>query len=219
MTKINSKYEAIILAAGKSSRMGKWKPAILINAIPMIYYSIDLFRNICDKIIIVGGYNYPELTMLVNEYRQNNNCTADIVTIENTQYEEGMLSSIIKGIHLLSDDCNMFFVMPGDMPLVKTDTCKMLLSENVLSPEMEVYIPSVDIKDGSIVRAKKGHPVLFSIKAKNAITELRNENTLRDAIKKLKVKICNVDDKGITLDIDIQSDLEIITSTNKKVAV
>ena len=54
-------FEGIILAAGYSSRMNEWKPAIKINNIPMIIHSIGPMLNVCDRVILVGGYNFDEL--------------------------------------------------------------------------------------------------------------------------------------------------------------
>jgi len=42
----------IILAGGKSSRMGSDKGLILFNGKPMVSYSIELMKEFCDRIII-----------------------------------------------------------------------------------------------------------------------------------------------------------------------
>jgi choline kinase len=69
-----SKYETtcnicVLLAAGTSSRFinNKSKQLYLLNDIPIIKYSIDVFINSVDKIIIITNSNcYDEIVDIVN---------------------------------------------------------------------------------------------------------------------------------------------------------
>lgn len=49
---IKEEITGIILSGGKSSRMGLEKGLVLFNGKPLIQYSINIFKPICDKILI-----------------------------------------------------------------------------------------------------------------------------------------------------------------------
>lgn len=58
MIKNENKFTGIILAGGKSSRMGKNKALMLLNGKRIIEYVYEMFDSFCDEIII--STNSPE---------------------------------------------------------------------------------------------------------------------------------------------------------------
>ncbi len=62
------KIEGIILAAGLSSRMGKFKPGLKFNNKTLISINIEAMSAFCSTIIVVGGHQINALSGLVKNY-------------------------------------------------------------------------------------------------------------------------------------------------------
>lgn len=195
-------FWGILLAAGESSRMNTWKPAIELNGKALIMHPVDLLLTVCEKVIIVGGYNYNILAELFEDKLiYNERCEI----VYNKNYLLGMLSSVQTGLQHLPDELDGVFILPADMPFVKNNTVACLIKSFEENDSKDVFIPATVIEDG---RLKKGHPVIIRSTILTEIKNYDNKKTLRDAIKNYNVQLCEVDDKGILFDIDEQKDLE-----------
>lgn len=203
----NCKYCGILLAAGTSSRMDEWKPGIEIHGRPLIYYPLDLLIEVCDEVIVVGGYNYLKMVTLINSFEES---ALRIKVVENINYKKGMFSSVQYGLTFVSADIKGVFILPADIPFVKKATCEILKNEFKENDISDVYIPSIILKNDSEVIEIKGHPVLFKHNVIDYIRNYDTSKTLRDVIGKLTVHLVPVNDKGILFDIDDKTDLKKI---------
>ncbi len=206
------RFEGIILAAGFSERMNNWKPELKIDKLPIIVHSIRSMVKFCEKIFIVGGFNYKNLNTLLKEeeyfsYSENDK----LIILENEKYNEGMFSSVKVGLKNISPQADGIFILPGDMPFVLNKTFHKLIEQFSKNNVADVFIPVTKIKLPSLFKDefnKKGHPVLIRSRIVKQILNDENENIFRDVIKKFEVELCPVDDKGIIIDIDDKKDLE-----------
>jgi molybdenum cofactor cytidylyltransferase len=115
-----SETAAIVLAAGYSRRMGRFKPLLPLGGRPMIHWGIDLFRTCgVSEIHVVAGYRQETLAPVL--------AGLDVKTVVNPDFEEGMFSSVKAGIRSLSPECGAFFILPVDIPLVRPATARQLL--------------------------------------------------------------------------------------------
>ncbi|MPQ47892.1 NTP transferase domain-containing protein [Marinifilum sp. N1E240] len=67
------KIVGIILSGGKSSRMGTEKGLVAWNGKPLIEYSLECIRGICDQIVISSNkncYNYLNLPVINDEIKE-----------------------------------------------------------------------------------------------------------------------------------------------------
>lgn len=198
----NKIFWGILLAAGESSRMNDWKPAVKIGGKELIKHSLELLNKFCQKVIIVGGYNFEKLRSLLSvDFIESN---LSMLTY-NEDYSNGMLSSVQKGLEVLPEEIDGIIIIPADMPFVKHTTVETLIKAFETESEYEVFIPTTLINNE---RQKKGHPILVRASAIPVISNYDKSKTLRDVIKTLKVQLCEVDDEGIVFDIDEQKDLE-----------
>ncbi len=181
----------LILAAGKSSRMGRWKPAIKINGTPLILRAIGPMLDVVDKIVVVGGYRFLELKKLVI------NISPKIAVIKNENFAtEEMFSSIRIGVKNLENfDIERFFILPGDFPFIKKSTYKKLLNING-----QIVIPTY--------RHRAGHPVLLKGHFVNLLLNESPESNLREFLKRFKIEFVEVNDPGILFDIDTMEDFK-----------
>ncbi len=52
----------VVLAGGRSSRMGQDKSLMLFNGRPLISYAIDTLRQVCDQVVISANQSVYEFT-------------------------------------------------------------------------------------------------------------------------------------------------------------
>lgn len=170
--------DGIVLAGGYSSRANTNKMCLDFNGKPLIMNTIETMHQVCENIIVVTGYYHDELYSILSAF--------DYITIVyNEKFEEGMFSSIKKGVAQVE---NSFFIIPGDYPLVEKETYQLMLGVG-----KDLVVPSY--------QRKLGHPIFFDIsyKKKLLITEKQNLKAFRN---QFNFTILNVNDKGILQDID-----------------
>lgn len=102
--------DGIVLAAGLSSRVGRYKLALDIQGKTVIERCIESMYDICSNVIVVGGHNYNLLQDILKPY-------AKVKMILNENYIEGMFTSVKKGLYQVEGD--KFFLIPADYPLIK----------------------------------------------------------------------------------------------------
>src|ERR1035437_4444796 len=184
--------------------MSTWKPAAMLEGKPLLFYSLKAISDVCNDIVVVGGYNIKELTSLVND---NANRFSSIITcIENKNYESGMFSSVKAGISHTRND-NVFIAL-ADMPFITTETYlqRIDFSESG-SPLVEVIYPAI-IHYQASNKIKKGHPILIKKRVKERITGEPGDVILRDILKEFEGRECLVTNSGIVFDIDTEGDYE-----------
>ncbi|MCA0133171.1 molybdenum cofactor guanylyltransferase [Winogradskyella alexanderae] len=101
----------IILAGGKSSRVGEDKGLLLLNGKPMIQYSIDALKPFVSEIIIVSDNpNYDVFSLRrINDITKNS----------------GPVAGICSGLEASSNDNNL--VLSCDIPLITPEILEMLI--------------------------------------------------------------------------------------------
>jgi molybdenum cofactor cytidylyltransferase len=160
----NMNFGAVILAAGFSSRMGEFKPLLHIGPRSMIGHAVKLFQDSSiDDILIVLGHQAEKSIPEVEQY----GCRYVI----NDYYDQGMFSSMQTGIRGLQPDCDAFFMLPVDIPLVKKETVEQLISVIHKDSMRSVYYP--------LYHGKRGHPPLIQGKLITPILTYTGEKGMR----------------------------------------
>jgi len=110
-----TKITGIILAGGKSSRMGRDKGWIELNNKPLINYAIEALKPYCDDLIISSNSKeYNSLGYPIYEDKIKN-C--------------GPMGGIYSTLLFSSTPINM--VLSCDMPLISTELIKYVLDKSV----------------------------------------------------------------------------------------
>jgi len=191
---------AVILAAGKSERMGKNKLLIKFHGKKLIDYILDVMKDSkIDETVIVLGYKPWEIT---NSIKTRLRCVKIVV---NEGFEEGMTSSFKVGLKEVENADAVFLVL-GDQPLLKPKLINAMI-DKMERNEKRFLIAS------PICEGKKGHPVLFSKKLFREILNLRKEEIIRDIIHRHKNRILTVNtDMQSMFDIDTPDDITKVAS-------
>ena len=175
--------DGIVLAAGLSSRFGRYKLTLDIQGKTVIERCIEPMYDICSSIIVVGGHNYDSLCHTLKPYGK-------VKLIFNENYTEGMFSSIKKGLLQVQQD--KFIITPGDYPIIKKETYLKLVSV-----DNDIVVPSY--------KNINGHPVLIKSCLINKIIS-GGYSSMRKFINEHGFSTICTEDEGILLDIDTHED-------------
>ena len=139
---------AVILAAGKSERMGKPKILMPVEDKPMFLHSVEMaIQSNLSPIYVVGGEHINRI--------QNATCGYPVLTIDNKDYKEGMSTSLKLGIAAIKNQCDAVMVFLADQPFIA----------KIVIETMTKYYESNHRNGVKILRAKykniPGHPILF----------------------------------------------------------
>jgi len=179
---------AIILAAGESRRMGKPKQLMPLGKTTILERTVDNFLNseVYDVIVVVG-YRAGEVASLI--------ANRPVAVAVNSAYREGMSTSIVAGLGLISDKAQGVMIALADQPFVDSQTINRL-------------IEAFGVYDKGIVmptyQGRKGHPVIFSIKYKEELLALKGDIGGRQIIDQHPDDVLEVvvNCEGICIDID-----------------
>ena len=183
--------EAIILAAGYSSRANAFKMSLPLGQKTVLEYTVSKFEGICKKMIIVGGFKGEIIQAAVRDMMEANAYSFEIKCVLNESFNQGMFSSIQTGCREVS--AASYFITPGDYPLVKKETIQLLAME-----KGSVVIPSYGYKGG--------HPIKLTNAVKKSILEAKADNNLRAILQAHEKTYLNVEDPGVVMDIDTPED-------------
>jgi molybdenum cofactor cytidylyltransferase len=190
-----SSVECVMLAAGSSSRMERWKMMMPWGGSTIIEHSVKTALGVCDRLVLVVGFRARELRAVFEGWSR-------VEVVENPRFQEGMFSSVRRGVQAAE---GTFFLSLGDMPGVEGGVYADLLDWSArLSPGFD----SADCPFAVIpqYRGKKGHPLFLSDGMRVRILEADASNTLRDVLAGVPTVIVPVNEGGILHDIDTPQD-------------
>ena len=195
---------AVILAAGKSGRMGRLKPLLPLGKRSVLERVVNLFQaaGISDIRVVIGHRE--------EEIRQRLP-TLDVTWLYNEHYHQGMFSSIKTGLRNLQPDRADFFMLPADIPLVRPGTVAAMLEErHSLGSDISILYPSF--------LEKRGHPPLISARLVPEILAWKGDGGLNMLLESYEAEARDVPviDEFILKDMDTQSDYEHLTAAREK---
>lgn len=200
---------AIVLAAGMSIRFGFNKLLYRFDNKVLIRDTVEnIVRSRVDKIIVVTGY--------MHEYIVEKLVDLGVEFVHNSKYTEGMSSSVVAGVEFVAErygSIDAVFITPGDCGWIMSTTYDQLI---------DYYYEKIIIKPVILIASYhgyRGHPVLFS---SDLINELRKVSEETKGLKKIIneyrgfVRLIDVNDPGVVLDIDTFQDLNRVKYYVKK---
>jgi len=191
-----SAITAVILAAGYSERMGRFKPLLDLGGQPAIERIINSFKGagIID-VRVVAGYSKERLIPVLERL--------EACAIVNDHYADGMFSSVQTAVRSLNPSTEAFFLMPADMPLVRAGTIRYLV-ESYKHHRDKILIP--------VFNGRRGHPPLIAARFAGSIMNYSGEGGLAGILSLHNADILHVPvpDSNILLDMDNPGDYEDI---------
>ncbi len=191
----------IIIAAGYSSRMNHFKPLLKFEDSTVIERLIHTYKCAgIQDIYIVVGYKGEAIAEKLNGFEVN--------IVYNDAYEEGMFTSVKKGILALDKSVDAFFMQPVDIPLIKAKTL-VLLKNSYVTSEKGVIYPTFN--------EKKGHPPLIDCKYNSTILNSNGDGGLKRILEGFTEDSLDVPvfDEAILMDMDRREDYEKLLKYDK----
>ena len=136
----------IVLAAGRSSRMGVQKLLLPFGGKAVISHIVDqILTSSVDKVFVVTGHQPQLITEELSGRR--------VSIVNNADYDSGMLSSVRCGLRALPKRCKAVLVAIGDQPSISTELVNLMI-RSFATCDKKILVPCCE--------GKRGHPLLFS---------------------------------------------------------
>lgn len=182
---------AILLSAGRSSRMGRSKPLLPLGDKPVVRHCLEtLLQGGMDEVILVVGICGQAVVEAVVDL--------PVIVVRNPEPESEMADSVRCGLRAVSDSSDAVMVALVDHPLVKPATLRALC-EHYARTSADIVLPTY--------RGRCGHPTLFS---RNVLEEIRLLTTLHEVVRREpeRVETVPVRDSGVLIDMDTLKDYQ-----------
>jgi molybdenum cofactor cytidylyltransferase len=189
---------AIVLAAGTSRRMGRPKQLLRLGGKSLLEHTLDNVRgSSVDEIVLVLGAAEDEVRRQV--------ATAGMHVVVNPDFQQGMGTSLRRGLAAVSPTAEAAFAVLADQPFVRSSTFDQMIAYRK-KHAAQILIP--------FYRGFRGNPVLLDRSVFPELMNLTGDVGCRaifgshtESINKLPVE-----DPGILLDIDSAEDWERFNS-------
>ena len=183
---------AIVLAAGRSRRMGVQKLLLPIHGEPLIARVVDeVLGSPVDRVFVVVGADATGITAALAGRRVSIVC--------NPAVEGEMLSSVRCGLQALPPDCDAVLVVLGDQPGISRSVMAQLADAFLTGPHV-IVVP--------VYHGQRGHPLLFAMRYRDEILRAYDSVGLRGLLQAHPDEVCEVPVglPGVLEDLDLPED-------------
>lgn len=221
----NQKVSAIVLAAGKGTRMKSDLIKVLhpLAGIPMIYYVMDLLKSFSlDKIAIVVGYQSEKVKSALFEWKKTSNIEFDIILQEE---QLGTGHAVLCTKKLFENYKGKIVILYGDVPLLKKETINEMIDKLNNNEDAVLAILTAILENptgyGRILRNEKGE-IKKIIEEKDASLEERKIKEINSGIycvdkDFLFYALNKLDNKNVQGEYYLTDIVEIAVRENRKV--
>lgn len=196
---------AIILAAGSSSRMGGGRHKLLLplDDRPVLAHVIDAtIASIARPIILVLGHQADQVRTQIKPYTTS----PSILLVENTDYLQGMSTSLRMGVQVLISDgyrkastsyqVDSALIMLGDQPMITPQVIDMLI-RTYRTTNRSIVAP--------LYNGKRGSPVLFDESLFPELIEVTGDEGGRTVLERHRQEVELVEMGDILANYDVDT--------------
>jgi len=190
-----SKTAILILAAGESKRLGQPKQLLPYKKTNLLAHTIEQVKAIerSDVFVVIGAH-FSDIFQSIRGQK--------ITIIKNNNWEDGMGSSLSKGIEFIKKKgtFDRVLVTLSDLPLTTLSHYEELIS---LSKTSRKRIILTDYQEGL-----SGVPAIFDKSLFNELSLLSDDEGAKPVISKYKKEVIKLPSKTPYFDVDTKEEYQ-----------
>ncbi|MBK7807118.1 MAG: nucleotidyltransferase family protein [Saprospiraceae bacterium] len=184
----------ILLAAGESSRLGMPKQLLMYKGKNLMLHTIDMMLTLgMETFIVLGAYG-EKIQKQVNTY--------DAKIVENEEWNEGLASSIRKGLQGVlrsNPDTEAVILVLCDQPFLSAEILRQILEKY-----HDTGLPIIHCHYGEV----SGPPTLFHRSMFPYLLELKGGQGAKKVVDMFPDQVAFIDFPKGSLDIDTPEDYQ-----------
>ena len=192
---------ALVLAAGRSSRMGPTNKLLAeVNGAPLVARAVDAaLASQAANVIVVTGHQGESVAQALSD--------RPVTFVHNPAFAEGLSSSLRAGLAAVPSESDAVVVCLGDMPRVASAVIDRLIAAYSPLEGRAICVPTT--------HGKQGNPVLWDRAFFTEMAALTGDAGAKRLIGQHADRLCEVpvDDAGILYDVDTPALLARFTET------
>jgi molybdenum cofactor cytidylyltransferase len=184
-----AKIMAIVLAAGKSSRMGSNKLLADLGGKPLVLHCVEnLKASAVHDITVVTGNEAEKVSEALKGL--------DVKFVHNAQFADGLSKSLKSGLANVGSDIDGVLIALGDMPLVDARTVDRLIAAFSVADHRTICVP--------VHEGKRGNPVLWGRQHFVSLQAVEGDQGGRLLMDSLSDEIVEVEvpSRAVLVDVD-----------------
>ena len=185
---------AVVLAAGRSRRMGTQKLLLPWGASSIIGHIVDqLLSTSLSHVRVVVGRDADRVTAALED--------RPVTWVTNPQPEGDMLSSVCCALRVLPEECHAALVVLGDQPRITAALVEEMLQAYGTGAQ-EILVP--------FCRGRRGHPMLFARRYFEEVMTQYEGVGLRGLLQAHGPQVCEwpVSIPAVLMDMDTPKDYQ-----------
>jgi molybdenum cofactor cytidylyltransferase len=193
-------YGIVLLAGGKSSRLGQAKQLLVFKGKTLVKRAALIASEVTDKIVVVTGAQADQIKQELSD--------TDSIIVFNKNYEEGIASSIGAGLSTMQESfpgIEVVIFIVCDQPYIFTSLLKQLVQEH-------------EQKEKGIVACAYGEtlgtPVLFQKKYFSLLLQLKGDHGAKKIIQNNLDDVATINFPEGVIDIDTAEDYEALKKSS-----
>ena len=189
-----SLVSAILLAAGKSERMGENKLLLPFGGRTVIQRTLDsLLASRVGEVIVVLGNKAQEINASIGNRRA--------LSVLNPNFAKGMSTSLVIGLGMVNQQARFIIVALGDQPLITTKVYNQLI-ETALNSEKGIILP--------VCKGERGNPIIISTKYRAELLAQTGDIGGRELLKSHPEDVLEVpvECEGVVININTKEEYE-----------
>lgn len=191
---------AIVLAAGKGTRMGAGGKLLLDFAgQPLLRTAVDAaMASRARSVLVVTGHRGEEVRAAIAD--------ANVDFVHNPAYADGLAGSLAAGVLALPEGVDGALVLLADMPRVTAHHIDALIAAFAAAPPGSICVP--------MHAGRRGNPVLWPAALFGELAARKGDIGGRELLRRHteRLRMVEMQDDAVLIDIDEPHDLTALTA-------